>query len=351
MAVNVAERPTSGIHNEAALDALLSEPPQECVEAVAALDGDIMILGAGGKMGPTVARMARRAVDEAGVHKRVIAVSRFGEGDAAARLRADRVETVACDLLDHEALAELPNAANIVFLAGRKFGSSGAEWLTWAMNTYLPGVVMERFPESRFVVLSTGNVYPMLPVTHGGATEETPVAPVGEYAESCLGRERIMEHFSRERGTPVTMVRLNYAIELRYGILLDVAQKVQAGTPVDLAMGNVNGVWQGDAAAYFLRAFSLCDSPPDVLNVTGPEIISVRWLAHRFAELLGTPPPNFVGVEAETALLNNAGRCHGLFGYPRVSLDQMVEWVAGWLQHGGRLLDKPTHFEARDGRF
>ncbi|HET8524773.1 MAG TPA: NAD(P)-dependent oxidoreductase [Thermomicrobiales bacterium] len=351
MAVNVAERPIPGIQNEQALDALLSEPPQSCVEAVAALDGDIMILGAGGKMGPTVARMARRAVDEAGVNKRVIAVSRFGDGDTDVHLRADGVETIACDLLDHRALAELPDARNILFLAGRKFGSSGAEWLTWAMNTYLPGVVMERFPESRFVVLSTGNVYPMLPVTHGGATEETPVAPVGEYAESCLGRERVMEHFSRQRGTPVTLIRLNYAVELRYGILLDVAKQVQAGTPIDLAMGNVNGVWQGDAAAYFLQAFSLCASPPEVLNVTGPETISVRWLAHRFAELLDTPPPAFVGVESDTALLNNAGRCFRHFGYPRVSLDQMVEWVADWLRRGGRLLDKPTHFEARDGRF
>lgn len=341
--------PTIGSEEE--LDDILSEPTDGCVDALAGIEGDILVLGAGGKMGPTVARMARRAADRAGSSRRVVAVSRFAAGGTEEALRGGGVETVACDMLDRRALAGLPDAPNVVFMAGRKFGSQGAEWLTWAMNAYLPGLVMERFPGSRIVAFSTGNVYPLTPVVDGGATETHPVDPVGEYAQSCLGRERIMEYFSRERGTPLTLFRLNYAIDLRYGILLDVAQKVQAGTPIDLTMGAVNVIWQGDAAAYVLQSLSLCASPPAVLNVSGPETISVRWLANRFAELLGTPPPTFVGAEAPTALLSNAGRCHRLFGYPRVPLDLMVQWVAGWLARGGPTLSKPTGFEVRDGRF
>ena len=345
------EKRSPTIRSEEELDDLLSEPTQGCIETLADLEGDILVLGAGGKMGPTVARMARRATDRNGTARRVIAVSRFSSGGTAEQLRESGVETIACDLLARRALDDVPDAPNIVFMAGRKFGSQGAEWLTWVMNTYLPGLVIERFPRARMVVFSTGNVYPLTPVAEGGATEAHPPEPVGEYAQSCLGRERIMEHFSRERGTPLTFFRLNYAIDLRYGILLDVAQKVQAGEPIDLAMGAVNVVWQGDAAAYVLQALSLCASPPAVLNVSGPETVSIRWLANRFADLLAAPPPTFSGVEAPTALLTNAGRCHRLFGYPRVSLDRMVEWVADWLKQGNRTLSKPTHFEVRDGRF
>jgi nucleoside-diphosphate-sugar epimerase len=351
MISEIAVRPDAEIRTEAELDEVLSDPPAGCVEALARLDGDLMILGAGGKIGPTLARMARRAVAAGDRPKRVIAVSRFSSPGMDARLRADGVEAIACDLQDRRALAALPDAPNIVFMAGRKFGSEGAEWLTWAMNAYLPGLVMERFPEARIVALSTGNVYPFTPVAEGGATEDHPVAPVGEYAASCLGRERVMEHFSRLNGTPVALVRLNYAIDLRYGILLDVAQKVRAGQPVDVTMGNANVIWQGDAAAVILRSLALCASPPAVLNLSGPETVSVRWLATRFAELFDVPPPVFTGVEAPTALLSNAGRCHRLFGYPRVSLDQMVRWVADWVDRDGVTLDKPTHFETRDGRF
>ena len=351
MAIRIATQLPPAIQSEDDLDDLLSEPTDGCVATLAERDGDILILGAGGKMGPTVGRMARRAADQSGTPRRVIAVSRFAAGGTDDRLRASGVETVSCDLLDRHALDRLPDAPNIVFMAGRKFGSQGAEWLTWAMNAYLPGLVMERFPRARIVAFSTGNVYPLTPVAEVGATEAHPVDPVGEYAQSCLGRERIMEHFSRERGTPLTFFRLNYAIDLRYGILLDVAQKVQAGEPIDLTMGNVNVIWQGDAAAYVLQALSLCASPPAVLNVSGPETVSIRWLANRFAALLGTAPPDFIGVEALTALLNNAGRCHRLFGYPRVPLERMVEWVADWVAQGGPTLSKPTHFEVRDGRF
>jgi nucleoside-diphosphate-sugar epimerase len=341
----------STIRTEEELDDFLSEPTKGCVAAVAELDGDILILGAGGKIGPTLARMAAQAIARSERPKHVIAVSRsFGAGRDE-RLRAAGVEPVACDLLDRRALEGLPDAPNVVLMAGRKFGSRGAEWLTWAMNAYLPGLVMERFAASRIVAFSTGNVYPLTPVAGGGATEAVPVDPIGEYAQSCLGRERIMEHFSRQNGTPVTLFRLNYAIDLRYGILLDVAQRVLAGEPIDLAMGNVNVVWQGDAAAYALQALTLCASPPEVLNVSGPETVSIRWLAERFAELLGTPPPSFVGDEASTALLTNAARCHRLFGYPRVPLERMVEWVADWVSRGGPTLSKPTRFEVRDGRF
>lgn len=351
MAVVLKDQTSNPIGAEADLDDVLSDPTPGCIEAMARLDGDIMILGAGGKMGPTLARMARRAVERSGTPKRVIAVSRFSADGLDVQLRTKGIETIGCDLLDHSALAELPDVPNIVFMAGRKFGSSGAEWLTWVMNTYLPGLIMERFPTSRIVAFSTGNVYPLTPVAEGGATEDTPVAPVGEYAASCLGRERVMEHFSRQHGTPVTLVRLNYAIDLRYGILLDIASKVRAGQPIDLTMGNVNVIWQGDAAAFVLQAFSLCDSPPAILNVSGPETVSIRWLANRFAAAFEIPPPEFIGGEAPTALLSNASRCHGLFGYPRVSLGQMVQWVAHWVTHDGASLNKPTHFEARDGRY
>ena len=351
MAMTIETRLPPAIRSEEELDEVLSEPTAGCVAALAELEGDILVLGAGGKMGPTVARMARRAGERGGAARRVIAVSRFSASGTVDRLRADGVETVSCDLLDRRALEALPQAPNIVFMAGRKFGSQGAEWLTWAMNAYLPGLVMERFPRARIVAFSTGNVYPLTPVAAGGATEEHPVDPVGEYAQSCLGRERTMEHFSREQGTPLALIRLNYAIELRYGILLDIAQRVQAGEPIDLTMGNVNVVWQGDAAAYALQALALCASPPAVLNVTGPETVPVRWLAERFADLLGAPPPTFVGTEAPTALLSNAARCHRLFGYPRVPLGQVVEWVADWVARGGPTLSKPTHFEVRDGRF
>jgi nucleoside-diphosphate-sugar epimerase len=351
MATQIETVLSATIRTEEELDDVLSEPSAGCVSALAELDGDVLILGAGGKIGPTLARMARRAFEAAGLDRRVVAVSRFSKAGTEAALRAAGVETIAGDLLDRGELARLPEASNVVLMAGRKFGSHGAEWETWAMNAYLPGLVMERFASSRIVVFSTGNVYPLTPVAHGGATEAHPVDPVGEYAQSCLGRERIVEHFSRERGTPVTLFRLNYAIDLRYGILLDVAQKVQAGEPIDLTMGNVNVVWQGDAAAYVLQSFALCASPPVVLNVSGPEIVSIRWLAGRFAKLLGAPPPTFTGVEAPTALLTNAARCHRLFGYPRVPLDRMVAWVADWVVRGGPTWSKPTHFDVRDGRF
>lgn len=339
------------ISNEATLDDFLTTPTAEVVEALRAAPGDLIVLGAGGKMGPTLTLLAARAMREGGLPSRVIAVSRFSEAGLRQRLDAQRVETIACDLLEEGALDGLPAAPNVVFMAGRKFGSTGAESLTWAMNALLPALVARRYRRSRLVVFSTGNVYPLVPVTSGGATEDMSPGPIGEYAQSCLGRERLVQHVSAQHGTPAAILRLNYAIDLRYGILLEVARRVYAGEPVALTMGNVNVVWQGDANAVALRSLGLAASPPLVLNLTGPETVSIRAVARRFAELLDRPEPAFEGEEAPTALLSNAGRVHEQFGYPRVPLERMVRWVAHWLQQGGPTFDKPTHYEQRDGRF
>jgi nucleoside-diphosphate-sugar epimerase len=339
------------IASEEELDALLTEPTQEVERALAAVEGDVLILGVAGKMGPTLAQLARRAVVRAGLGKRVIGVSRFSSPEVEQQLRVSGVETIACDLLAERALDDLPDAANVIFMVGRKFGTSAAQAQTWAANSYLPGLVTQRYRTSRLVVLSSGNVYPLVPVTSGGATERQPPAPIGEYAQSCLGRERVCEYFSRQYGTPMAIIRLNYAIDLRYGVLLEVATRVWAGEPIDVTMGNVNVIWQGDANRVILQALRLCTSPPDVLNVTGPETVSIRHIATRFAELFGRPAPLFSGEEAPTALLSNAQRAHSLFGYPAIPLERMLRWVAHWVMQGGRTWDKATHFEVRDGNF
>ena len=315
-----------------------------------ALAGDILILGVGGKMGPTLAKQAKRAIDLAGIAKKVIGVSRFSTSGVREDLHEAGIETIAADLLSEDCLQNLPNIQNVILMAGRKFGSTDNESLTWAMNSYMPGRVADRFRDSQLVIFSTGNVYPLTRVSHGGATECLPPAPTGEYAQSCLSRERICTHFSSQFGTQMAILRLNYAIDLRYGILLDIAEKVYTEQPIPLEMGNVNVIWQGDANAVVLRAFAHCQSPPLILNVTGPETVSIRYLAGRFGALFNKPP-RFEGEEAETALLSNASRCHRLFGYPRVSLEQMIEWVAEWVRIGGTTLRKPTHFEVRDGKF
>ncbi|MSV29323.1 MAG: NAD(P)-dependent oxidoreductase, partial [Bryobacterales bacterium] len=319
--------------------------------AMAAMHGDLLLLGVAGKMGPSLARRARRACEAAGVSKRIVGVARFSNPGARRQLEDWGVETIAADLLEPEALAALPDFENVVHMAARKFGSSGgSEYLTWAMNCYLPGRVAERFSHSRIVAFSSGNVYPFSLLRQGGPVESTPMAPVGEYGVTALGRERIFEHFSRANGTLVTILRLNYAIDLRYGVLLDVGQKVFDRRPVNLAMGHANVIWQGDANSICLRSFAFAQSPPFVLNLTGPETISIRWVARRFGERFGIEP-EFEGEEAETALLNNAARCHRLFGYPTVGVEEMIEWVADWIGMGRATLNKPTHFETRDGKF
>jgi nucleoside-diphosphate-sugar epimerase len=332
------------------LEDLLSEPTEAVIQTLARLDGDLIVLGVAGKMGPTLARMARRAFDAAGVRRRVIGVARFSSDGVAEQLRAHGVETVRADLLDQAQLDGLPEAANVVAMSGMKFGATGQEALTWVMNSYLPGMIALRYRRSRIVAFSTGNVHGLTPVALGGSVETDPPAPVGEYAMSCLGRERIFEHFSRTLGIPTALLRLNYACELRYGVLVDLAQRVLAGEAIELGMGHLNAIWQADANAMALCAFGHMASPPSVFNVAGPETLSVRRVAEEFGRLLGRPV-RFQGSEAADALLSNGQLGHRLFGYPRVSAGQMIHWIADWLRRGGPTLGKPTHFEVRDGKF
>ena len=338
------------ICGEAELDELLSRPTPEVVEALSSIDGDVVVLGAAGKMGPTLARMTHRAFAAAGSRRAVIAVARFSNAAVRARLDGIGIRTIACDLLSREAVARLPDAAAVIFMVGAKFGTTGGEARTWATNGYAAALAAERYAGTPAVVFSTGNVYPLVAVDGGGADEATAPAPVGEYAQSALARERIFEFFSREHGTPAVIYRLNYAVELRYGVLLDVAQRVFAGEPVDLRLGHLNCIWQGDANAAALRSLSLVRSPPLILNVTGAENVSVRWLAGRFAELLRREPV-YCGDPQPTALLSNAALARQLLGAPAVDLETAIAWVAHWVKIGGPTLAKPTHFETRDGRF
>jgi len=332
------------------LDEVLSRPTEAIVESIKNLDGDILLLGAGGKMGPSLAELAQRAVTTVGIKKKIIAVSRFSNQAERDRLQALGIETLSCNLLDANELQNLPETENVIYLAGMKFGATGKAAETWATNTFLPGMAAQKFRNSRLVLFSTGNVYPLTPVQFGGSTEDDAANPVGEYAQSALGRERIFEYFSRALQIPGVVIRLNYAIDLRYGILLDVAQKVFQCQPVNLAMGLVNVIWQGDANAAVLRAFEICQIPPTILNVTGPETISIRQLAKMFGKIFQVEPI-FENTEADTALLSNASRCHQLFGYPAVSLQQMIEWIAHWVKISGPTLAKPTHYETRNGKF
>ncbi len=336
--------------NEQELDDLLSQPNPADISMMRGLEGDLLVLGAGGKMGPTLARRAMRAAAAAGVRKRIMVVARFSEPGTRERLAASGVETIAADLLDEGQLAGLPECANVVFMAARKFGTAGNEPLTWALNTLLPARVAARYRGSKIVAFSTGNVYPLVIAKSGGATESTAVGPVGEYAQSALGRERMFQYFSSCMGTPVTLLRLNYAIDLRYGVLLDIGQRVWERRSIDLSMGYVNVIWQGDANSVCLRSFSLCQSPPYVLNLTGPQVLSVRSIALRFAEHLGVSPI-FENVEADTALISNASLCWHHFGVPEIGVDLMVEWVVNWIRSGGRVLGKPTNYGVRDGKF
>jgi nucleoside-diphosphate-sugar epimerase len=341
---------SASIRDAEQLERLLSEPSEGAIRAMSALEGDVLVLGVGGKMGPTLARMAKRASEIAGVKRRVIGVSRFSSSSLEEQLHAWGVETVRCDLLNPASLLELPDAPNVVFMAGMKFGTAGQEALTWAMNTNVPALAGERYRHSRIAVFSTGNVYGLSPVANSGSREGDLLDPAGEYAMSCVGRERIFEYRSRTNGTKMTILRLNYAVELRYGVLLDIALRVKEGHRVPLSMGYLNAIWQGDASAMSLESLVFATTPPDVINITGPELLSVRWVAEEFGKRM-RKPVHFEGTESSDALLSNAQKAFQLLGRPRVNVQQLMDWIADWISKGGTTLAKPTHFEERAGRF
>ena len=334
-----------------ALETFMSEPTPGLIADLERVDGDIMVLGVGGKMGPTLARLARRAAPG----KRIIGVARFSVPGLKGMLERHGVECIECDLLDRRALERLPNVTegvrNLVFMAGHKFGAAGNASLTWMMNVGVPMMVAEAFREMRIVVFSTACVYPFVPVDGPGADESAPATPPpGDYANSCVGRERMFEYGSRSYGTPGRLVRLSYAIDLRYGVLYDVASSVFTGTPVDLTMGHADVIWQGDANEQALRLLAHCTTPTTPLNVTGARHTSVRWLAGEFGRRLGRAPL-LTGQESPTAWLEDTTQAQALFGAPRVPIETMIDWVADWVQRGGPSLDKPTHFSTRDGKY
>jgi len=332
--------------SEEQLEDVLSTPSDHTREIISGLDGDVVVLGAGGKMGPTLCLLLKKAAPD----KTVFAVSRFSDPAVKDRLEDAGVKTIAADLTARSSFPALPKAPNLYYMVGMKFGATANQPLTWVMNVHVPSLVCENFATSRIVALSTGNIYPLVEVSSGGATEDTPPGPLGEYAQSCLGRERIFQYFSEENNTEVVLVRLSYANEPRYGVIVDIVRDILAGKSIDVTMGHVNLIWQGDANDYIARAISLAACPAEALNVTGPEVISIRYLATRIAVILGREV-TFVGREEPTALLENAGRCFEMFGYPRVTLGEMIHTIANWVASGKRLLDKPTKFQVRNGKF
>ncbi len=325
-------------------------PSDDLVSEIAELDGDILILGVGGKMGPALATLAKQAVDKAGVNKKIIGVARFSEPGLQEELNSKGIETICADLLEENQLQTLPEVKNVLYLAGTKFGTTGKEPFTWAMNSYLPGRVAQKFKHSRIVVFSTGNVYPLTSVLMGGADETVTSQPVGEYAQSCLGRERLFQYYSSKNNTPILIYRLNYANDVTYGVLLEIARSVKEKRAINVNMGHVNVIWQGDANEIALRSFQHCAVPSKVLNITGPETIPVRWLAKEFGKLFGETP-QFINHEQDTALLSNAAESYKLFGYPKVPLKKMIELIADWINEGGKIINKPTHFQERSGQF
>jgi nucleoside-diphosphate-sugar epimerase len=347
--INASELPKA-IVDEEQLESLLSHSTEAADSALTRIDGDVLVLGVGGKMGPSLARMIVRASEKAGVRRRVFGVSRFSSAGLEQLLKESGIETIRGDLSDEAFVRNLPDAPNIIFMTGQKFGTSADASATWAMNAYVPTLVCRRFPASRILAFSTGNVYPFVPIESGGSVETDQLNPVGEYGMSALGRERMFEYFSRRQGTPVTIVRLNYAVEMRYGILVDLAQQVLAGEPIDVTMGYANVIWQGDANALALASLADAASPPFVINVAGPDLLDVREACRHFGRLFGKPPA-FNREPAATALLSNAAKAYARYGRPRVELKQLIEWTADWLRRGGKTWNKPTHFQARDGQF
>jgi nucleoside-diphosphate-sugar epimerase len=346
----MSENRIQRIENVAQLEQMLSEPTPGLIEMFRKLPGDLLVLGAAGKMGPTLTRMAKRASDDAGSKRRVIAVSRFSNPNEKTQLESAGMQTIQADLLDQKQLDALPDAQNVIYMAGMKFGATGNEPLTWAMNALLPAMVCRKYARSKIVAFSTGNVYGLSPVVRGGSVESDPMQAVGDYAMSCVGRERMFEYFSKTDNTPVAIIRLNYATEMRYGVMVDLAGKVWRDEPISLAMGNFNVIWQGDANAMALEALDHAGSPAFVLNVAGPEMLSVRRVCEEFGQLMNKQA-RFVGSESPDALLSNGTLGHNLFGYPRITVKQMIQWIADWIVNGRATIGKPTHFEARDGKF
>jgi len=332
--------------NEEKLEDILSEPTEATKKVVAGLNGDIVVLGAGGKMGPTLAMMLKKASPG----KRIYAASRFSDKTVRSRIEKTQIETIEVDLLDESHYRKLPDVENVFYLAGMKFGSSGNQPLTWAMNSYMPALVAKHYQDSRIVAYSTGNVYPLVDISSAGATEQTSVEPIGEYAQSCLGRERMFEYFSQHNNTPVTLIRLNYANEPRYGIIVDLTSKILNDEPIDLTMGAVNLIWQRDANDYIIQAITLAKSPPAVLNVTGADTIPIKTLAEQIGKVFDIKP-KFVSKEAPSALLSNASYCHSMFGSPQTTLEQMIALITKWVTAGKKTLNKPTKYEIRDGKF
>jgi nucleoside-diphosphate-sugar epimerase len=332
------------------IDDLLSTPSSADIEFAEDVSGDILVLGAGGKMGLSLTRRINRALTEANSDSSVVGVSRFSDPNDRDRLESWGVETVAADLLDDGDLAALPNCENIIYMVGRKFGTTGQEPATWAINAYLPGRVARRFRDSRIVAFSTGNVYQPVSPDTDGCTENDELGPIGEYAQSCLGRERVFQHFSEVNETPVCLIRLNYAVEARYGVLLDIANRVYQGEPVPLDVGYVNLIWQGDANSIAFRSLDIADSPAEFLNVAGDEIWAVRDLAKEFAHRFECEAV-FDGEPRETALLNDASKCHDHFGEPNVPVEDVIDLIAWWVAGDGPTLGKPTKFHVRDGEF
>lgn len=332
------------------LEKELLAPSPALIADMAKIEGDMILLGIGGKMGPSMGKLAVAAAKAAGVEKRIIGVSRFSDPKAKAELEAAGIETISCDLLDDKQLQELPLVKNVIYLAGNKFGTTGNESFTWAMNAYLPGRVAEKYRDSRIVAFSSGNVLPFVPVTSGGPSEETSPEPIGEYAQSCLGRERVFEYFSKKNHTPTLIYRLNYAVDFRYGVMMEIAKSVLNGKEIDLKTENVNVIWQGDANEIAIRSLLHCETPAKILNVTGPEILSVYWIANQFGRIFNKEP-NFINASTGTALLNNASECHRIFGYPRVTVREIIDITATWISQGGEEFGKATHFQERGGKF
>jgi len=338
------------IDSEEQLDEVMSCGSPDLIRMMKDISGDIIILGCAGKIGVQLAMAAVKAIAKAGIKNKVIGVSRFSDDTVRKKMESFGIKTIKCDLLNRDLVNDLPKVPNVIFMAGRKFGTGGSEDRTWAINTVLPANVAHHFKDSRIAAFSTGNVYDLVSVCGAMPTEEDPTNPRGEYAQSTLGRERVFEYYSNLNQTPVCIIRLNYAIDLRYGVLRDIGNRVLAGQPIDLSTGHVNVIWQGDVINQSILCLEHCSSPANIINMTGPETASVRHIAEQFAGIFGKDV-TFTNDEGPIALLNNASKAARLFGYPTVPLLRMIEWIAHWIEQGGASLDKPTHFEVRDGKF